>query len=98
MREELRYCRSPDFVHRRVAQEEILVPVRRSGADLSSLYLLNATAAELWTLLAEPRSESEMIASLTASFDVEAETARDDLRGFLAELVAVGALRREEAT
>ena len=47
--------RSTDFVGRRVADEYVLVPVRRHASEGASIYTLNPVAGriwELWTIIA----------------------------------------------
>jgi hypothetical protein len=42
------YTKSPDIVFRRIADEVILVPIRRNTADLEKIYTLNASASFIW--------------------------------------------------
>ena len=86
MRSTSQYRRNPDFVHRRVGDEEILVPVRRNGADLSSIFLLNEVGAAIWRHLAEPRTSDQLLREILREFDIDSETAAADLASFLEEL------------
>lgn len=89
--------RNPDFVHRKVGDEEVLVPVRRVGADLSSLYLLNPVASAIWGMLERPCTEEDLSGMMVTEFEVERSVAEADLARFLSELHSIGALiEREE--
>ena len=86
------YSRNPDFVHRRAGEEEILVPVRRAGSDLSCIYLLNPVGAVIWQYLEEPRTRSRLLEELVEEFEVDRETAEADLSRFLSEMESVEAV------
>ncbi len=55
---------------------------------------LNATANHVWQMLATPHTESEIVASLTDSFDVDADRARESLGRLLHELETKNLVRR----
>ena len=57
---------------------------------------LNATANHVWQMLAEPRSESEILGSLTESFAVEPDQARESLGRLLTELETKNLIRRAD--
>lgn len=90
-----RYGRNAGFVHREVGGEEILVPVRRAGGDLSSIYLLSPVGSTIWRCLARSRTSVEIVAAIVEEFEVDPEIAASDLGVFLGELEAVDAVRRE---
>jgi len=89
--------RNPDFVHRNVGGEELLVPVRRTGADLSCIYLLDEVGSVIWRALDRPRTGEELVDAMTAEFDVDRRTASADLLQFLDELRGVDAILAEGA-
>jgi hypothetical protein len=90
-----RYRRNPDFVHRHVGDEEILVPVSRSGSDLSSIYLLNSVGSSVWHQLSEPKTGHQLLDAIEQEFEVDRETAEADLTVFLEELESVAAVAGE---
>ena len=89
--------RNPDFVHRNVGGEQLLVPVRRAGADLSCIYLLDVVGSVIWETLEQPRTGEQLVDAVTAEFDVDRETASADLLQFLDELRGVDAILAEDA-
>ena len=87
-----RYARDVDFVFRRIAEEIILVPVRRNMGDLESIYSLNETAARVWELLDGRRTVGDVLDTLVGEFEVASKTARQDLEALLAHLGEIGAV------
>ena len=64
----------------------VVVPARRE------LHEMDETATFLWGALAKPRSEAELVEALCGEYEVDAETAVRDVRGFLAALREKGLL------
>ena len=58
--------------------------------DTRKFCVLNDTAAYLWTLLEQPRSEAQLCEGLLGAFDgVDAEAVRQDVRSTLEEFEAL---------
>lgn len=55
-------------------------------------FKLNDTAAEAWKGMEAGEDEDRIVARLVAAFDVDADTARAELRTLVAELAARGLL------
>lgn len=53
-------------------------------------YGLNEVATAIWELLEQPRSIEGLIEILTNEFEVSAETCRQEVEGFLAQLLKRG--------
>ena len=83
---------SKDFILREIAGEHILVPVGAAAARFNGLITLNETGRTLFLALAQERSPEELTDALTAEYEVDPETARADVAGFLDQLRQVGAL------
>jgi len=81
---------SPDVVHRRVAGESILVPIRGNVADMQRLYALDAVAEFAWERLDGTLKGDTIAEQITAAFDVDLERASADLRRFLGDLLEEG--------
>lgn len=54
----------------------------------SVLHTLDAVATRIWELMAEHGSEDALVAAIVAEFEVDAATAREDLRELLADMAA----------
>ena len=73
------------FVLRQVAGETVVIP-SGSTLDLNMMITLNDTGAFLWQRLAEETDESALIAALLAEYDVDEETAKKAVAGFVEKL------------
>ena len=54
------------------------------------VHLLNETAARIWTLLADPRSVSELVAALQDEYDAEAAALRAEVAAFVDDMSRKG--------
>jgi hypothetical protein len=70
----------------------VLVPLRGERGDLETLYRLDPVGAFIWSRLAGGADEEAVVRDLVAGWEVDAETARADLRRFLGELAGAGLL------
>lgn len=74
------------YILRDVAGNHVVVPVGRSVADFNGMITLNETGAFLWKQLSEEVEREELIARLTAEYDVTPTQAADDVDAFLQKL------------
>jgi len=86
------YQRSLDIVSRKIADEMILVPIRRRVGDLDSLYTLNEVAARIWELINGRRRVGEIRDLIVSEFEVSQGQAEDDLLTLLQQLSEIGAV------
>ena len=86
------YSRDPDFISRRIADEVIVLPIRKNLGDLESIFTLNDVAARIWDLLDGRRTVREIRDVLVGEYEVTADQATTDLESFIEELTAIGAL------
>ncbi len=84
------FRRKDDIVHRKIAGETILVPIRGSLADMQKIFSLNPVGEFIWDELDGARSLREISAGIQAAFDVTEEEANADLEAFVAELLREG--------
>lgn len=80
-----------DVRFRRVFDEAVIV-----RQDASEVLGLNHVGLRILELIRDGASESDMIATLTAEFEVEPEVLREDLPAFVDELVASGVIERAQ--
>jgi hypothetical protein len=74
---------SPSVVTRKTGKEYVLVPVANNIADMNSVYTLNETGAFIWEQIDGKKTISEIIAALTAEYDIDNETAVKDVGDFV---------------
>ena len=87
-----RYERDTEFVHRRIVDEVVLLPIRHNFGDLESIFTLNEVGARIWDLLDGTRTLVEVRDIIAGEFDVTADVAGTDLEEFVAQLEDVGAV------
>jgi hypothetical protein len=84
--------RKDDFLLKNVGGMDFLVPLGAKVKDMNCLITLNPAGRCIWELLAEDRSVEEMAAEIAERFDVDAESARVDVRAFLDDIGRFGLL------
>lgn len=82
--------RKPDFIHQTVGGENVLVPIGAQVMDMNGIVSLNEVAAHVWGLLGQERTEEELAEAVADEFEVDAATARADVRAFVREIAALG--------
>jgi len=90
------YHKSPDIVSRKIVDEVILVPIRRRGEDVESLYTLNEVGARIWESIDGTRQVREIRDLIVAEFDVTGAQAEVDLLTLLDQLSQIGAITEQE--
>lgn len=74
------------FVLKAVAGSYLVVPLGSSVVDFSSIIKLSETGAFLWAQLESDKSKDELVLALTNEYDVNNETASQDIDKFLNKL------------
>lgn len=81
-----------DFVLREIAGETILIPVNAAAQSMNGMGVLNGLGAFLWERLPQAEKTEDLTAAILAEYDVDAETARQDVEAFLENLRQCGIL------
>ena len=89
-----RYKRSSSVVGRRIADEAVLVPIRKNVSDLSSIFALNETAALAWDMWDGQNSLQVILEKITAEFEVDEAVAARDLLALAARLLELDAIEK----
>lgn len=75
------------FILRNVAGNYIVIGVGEEAVDFNGMITLNETGAFLWNILSENPTDTEgLLKALTAEYDVDAETAKEDIGVFVSKL------------
>lgn len=77
---------SKSVVTTKTGNDYIIVPIANNIADMTSLYTLNETGAFIWEKIDGTRTVGDIIKSLTEEFDVDNETAKEDVFSFINEM------------
>lgn len=80
------------FIHRKIANQDVLISVGSGIADFNGYILLNSTASFLWDMLKEERSIQELSEAVVHEFEVSPEEAKTDVNEFILMLVDKGML------
>ncbi len=88
-----RFRKDPDFVYRRIADECLLVPIRRQAVDLNYIYVLNPLADRIWELIDGQNTVAEIRDQLLAEFEADPQEVDQDLAEFLAQLSEIGSIK-----
>lgn len=88
------FARSPRMVHRRIGDEQVLVPLVGRGADLDSIFNLNRVAAFVWEELDGARTGGEVVRRMVETFEVGPEQAAADYLELVETLLEIGAVER----
>lgn len=83
---------SNDFVLREIAGEYLLIPVGVAATRFNGMITLNEVAGMLFRTLETEHTLEELTDAVTAEFDVDRDTAKEDIDDFLQQLRELGAL------
>jgi hypothetical protein len=86
------YIKSPDIVHRKIAGEMVLVPIRHNVGDLACIYNLNEVGSRIWELLNGGITIAQIRDKIVEEYEVTPEEAEADVKEFLSQLEGVGAV------
>ena len=80
------------FVVRKIANQYMAVPVGARAKELHGMIGLNETAAFLWELLKEERTEEELAVLLCDEYEISEDGALESVRRFCKSLQEEGVL------
>ena len=83
---------SKDFILRQIADEYMLVPIGQAATRFNGLISMNEIGHFIFQALSEETTEDQVADKIIAEYDVDRETALQDLREFLQQLRDLGAL------
>ena len=83
-----------EFVLREIAGDYVIIPIGRTVLSFNGLITVNEIGAFLWNLLQEDVTKKDLVAIVLDEYEVDEETAREDIQEFLDTLVSGGILER----
>ena len=90
---EQRYRKDESVVSRKIADEVILVPIRKNVGDLESIYTLDEVGARIWELIDGIRSLADIKEILLSEFDVAEERLISDMENFIRQVESMGGIK-----
>ena len=85
-----RVRRSSNVVSRVVADEAIVVPIRRGAADLDSIYTFNESGTKLWSLIENGLDATALASYLQSEYGLTQAEALSDVEAFVRDLTLEG--------
>jgi hypothetical protein len=86
------YKKSATMVFRKIADEYVLVPIRREAADLEKIYTLNDVGAFIWEQIDGRRPVEQIVELVASTYEVTADEAERDVTEYLRLLSGIGAI------
>lgn len=83
-----------DIVHRTIAGEALLVPIRGELADMQRIYSLNPVADFIWERIDGAATVAAIADAVIDGFETDADGALQDTHALIAELAAAGLIVR----
>ena len=84
-----RFMRDPDLVAADMDGDLVMMSI-----DNGEYYGVGGVGPRVWELLESPRTVAQISAAIVEEFDVEADTCREDMLGFIRQLLDMGLVRR----
>ena len=81
-----------DFVLRETAGDYMIIPTGRTVRSLDGLITVNEVGADLWNMLQAEVTFDDLLRGIITIYDVDEETAEEDIREFLDTLRERGIL------
>jgi hypothetical protein len=88
-----RFEKEESIVFREIAEEFILVPIRKRTADIDCFYTLNEVGARIWGLMDGRNSVQDILDTILLEYDVDAGYAERDLEELLQQLITINAIK-----
>ena len=75
-----------ELLKREIGGESLLIPVGKTVYDANGLFLLTEVGAFIWDILPKVESEEEIVAHVLAEYEIDEDTAREDVCSFMTKL------------
>ncbi len=85
-----------DFVLREIAGDYVIIPTGKTVLTFNGLITVNEVGADLWKMLQSEVSFDDLLKGILETYDVDEETAREDIQEFLDTLIEGGILEEPE--
>ena len=90
------YTKADEIIHRRIADETILVPIRGELVDMQKIFSLNSVADCIWEHLDGKRNLLEICNQVDTVFESEPKQVQIDVLEFINELVEAKLITKVE--
>ncbi|HIZ13068.1 MAG TPA: PqqD family protein [Candidatus Mediterraneibacter stercorigallinarum] len=87
-----------EFVLREIAGDYVIIPTGKTVLTFNGLITVNEVGADLWKMLQSEVTFDDLLNGILETYDVDEETAREDIQEFLDTLIEGGILDKPEET
>ena len=81
-----------EFVLREIAGDYVIIPTGKTVLSFKVLITVNEVGADLWKMLQSDVTFEDLVQGILDIYDVDEETAKEDIQEFLDTLVEGGIL------
>lgn len=85
-----------EFILREIAGDYIIIPAGKTVLDFNGLITVNEVGVSLWNMLQNEVTFEELVQGILDEYDVEESVAREDVQEFLAALIDVGMITKDQ--
>ena len=85
-----------EFILREIAGDYIIIPAGKTVLDFNGLITVNEVGVSLWNMLQNEVTFEELVQGILDEYDVEESVAREDIQEFLAALIDVGMITKDQ--
>lgn len=82
-----------NFILRRIGDDCVLIPVKEAAQNFNGMIHLTPSAAFMFEEIDKSNSLNEIVEKVVEEYEVDEETARNDVFGFLHELYIRGIIQ-----
>lgn len=88
----LRYKTQDCYIHRKIIDYDLLVPILHHGAKNNGIILLNETAVFLWNEIQTEKTVDELCKALSEEYGIKHEDVVDDVMQFIDDMLSFDAI------
>ena len=88
------YKKQTGFVEKTIGDELVIVPLVGAVAQMERVFSLNELGVFIYNSLNSPKSEEEVIKLILNEFEIDQQTAKEDLKHFLDKAVENGIVQK----
>lgn len=86
--------RKDSYILRQVGGKYVIMPIGDKAFEFSGIININETGALLWETLAEDVSMQQLISAMTAEYNIDEQTAENDINEFISQLSAADLIEK----
>lgn len=84
-----------NFVVRQIADEYIIVPIGEAVINFNGMVTVNEVGKFIWQQLYEDLAQDELLQRIIQEYDIDEQTAAEDMEEFLEKLKQGGLLQQK---